>query len=205
MPAKPGCFGGKLRLILASGSSARQKMLRDAGVDCTAIVSAVDEDALKRHISGPPPALALALAQAKAQAVAASHQAALVIGADQLLVCGSKIFGKPADLPAAAAHLRQLSGQTHELVTAACVIQDETVLWTHVESAQLTMRTLQENFIARYLAAEGEKILGCVGAYRLEGLGAQLFDRIEGDYFTILGLSLLPLLGFLRSCGALAG
>ena len=120
-------------------------------------------------------------------------------------MCGRKNFDKPADLAEAAAQLRLLSGQTHELVTAVCVAQDGAVLWEHVESARLTVRPLSEAFIAHYLAQEGAQILGCVGAYRLEGLGAQLFERVEGDYFTILGLPLLPLLGFLRGSGALAG
>jgi septum formation protein len=184
-------------------------MLREAGVDCTAIVSAVDEGALKHGFAGTPltgaAPLALALAQAKARAVALSQPGALVIGADQLLVCKGKIFDKPADMAEAAEHLRALAGHKHELVTAVCVLQGEAVLWSHVEAARLTVRPLSEAFIARYLAAEGEQILGCVGAYRLEGLGAQLFEHVDGDYFTILGLPLLPLLGFLRGCGVLAG
>ena len=194
-----------MHVILASGSSTRQHMLHHAGVAYEIIVPAVDEGALKRGFSGPPAALALHLALRKAQAAAAAMPAALVIGADQLLVCEGRIFDKPVDLAEAAAHLRQLSGRGHQLVTAVCVVQGEVVLWTHVETARLTVRTLSEAFIARYLAAEGSKILGCVGAYRLEGWGAQLFERIEGDYFTILGLPLLALLGFLRESGALAG
>jgi septum formation protein len=192
-------------LILASTSAARRDMLSRAGVEMPCAASGVDEAALKRGFTGPPPALALHLAQAKAAAVARDHPQALVIGADQLLVCGPKIFDKPADLAEAAAHLRALSGRTHGLVTAVCVLRGDAVLWTNVATPQLSMRELSEDFIARYLAAEGEKILGCVGAYRLEGWGAQLFERVEGDYFTILGLPLLPLLGFLRGCGAVEG
>ncbi|HYP63162.1 MAG TPA: Maf family protein, partial [Acidocella sp.] len=122
-----------------------------------------------------------------------------------LLVCDAKIFDKPVDLSEAAAHLRLLSGQVHELVTAVCVMRGEAALWRHVETVRLTMRPLSEAFISRYLKAEGSRILGCVGGYRLEGWGAQLFERVEGDYFTVLGLPLLPLLGFLRESGALAG
>jgi septum formation protein len=191
-------------LILASTSTTRQAMLAQAGFNFQVVGSGVDEAALKHGFSGPPEALALALAEAKARAVAASHPGALVLGADQLLVCGEKIFDKPESLEAAAAHLRQLAGRTHRLVTAACVMRDGAVAWSHVESATLTMREFSEDFLASYLAASGAEILGCVGAYRLEGLGAQLFTRIEGDYFTILGLSLLPLLGFLRAAGVLA-
>ena len=194
-----------MQLILASASTARRDMLNRAGVPATALASGVDEAAIKASFSGPPAALALTLAQAKAQSVAAQNPAAIVIGADQLLVCNGQTYDKPDSLAQAATHLRQLSGRTHELITAICIIQGNTVLWQHVESPRLTMRSLSEAFIATYLAAEGEALLGCVGAYRLEGLGAQLFARIEGDYFTILGLSLLPLLGFLRGCGALAG
>lgn len=194
-----------MQLILASTSAARRAMFSAAGIEALAIASGVDEAAQKAGFSGPPPALALALAQAKAAAVARAHPGAIVIGADQLLVCDGKIFDKPADLAEAAAHLRAFSGRTHELITAVCVMQGAAVLWTHIESPRLTVRELSDAFITRYLAAEGEQILGCVGAYRLEGWGAQLFARIEGDYFTILGLPLLPLLGFLRSNGVLAG
>jgi septum formation protein len=194
-----------LQLILASTSAARQAMLRSAGIEALALPSGVDEAAQKAGFSGPPPALALALAQAKAAAVALTHPAAFVIGADQLLVCDGKIFGKPTNLSEAAAYLRAFSGRPHELITAVCVMQGDTVLWTHIEQPRLTVRPLSEAFIARYLAAEGATILSCAGAYRLEGWGAQLFERIEGDYFAILGLPLLALLGFLRSSGALAG
>ena len=194
-----------MQLILASTSAARREMLCAAGVEVLAVPSGVDEAALKLSFTGTPPALALQLAQAKARAVALANPAALVIGADQLLVCGAEVFDKPADLAEAALHLRALSGQAHELITAVCAVQGEKLVWTHVESPRLTVRPLSEDFIARYLAAEGSKILGCVGAYRLEGWGAQLFERIEGDYFTILGMPLLPLLGLLRSSGVLPG
>lgn len=192
-----------MRLILASGSAARQHMLRQAGVKFSTIPADIDEAALKRGFSGSPAQLALALAAAKAAMVAKSHAPALVIGADQLLVCGETYFSKPENLGQVATQLRALSGQTHTLITAVSVLQGEQTLWSHVAEARLTMRELSEDFIANYLAAEGEAVLGCVGAYRLEGLGAQLFDHIEGDFFTILGLNLLPLLGFLRGHGAI--
>jgi len=178
-------------------------MLAGAGVGFEALASQVDEAALKSRLGGPPPALAGALALAKAQAVSALHPAALVVGADQLLVCGGKIYDKPRDLAEAATHLRALSGQTHELVTAVCLVQGGAQLWSHVESAHLSMRNFSEDFLQSYLAADGAEILHCVGAYRLEGPGAQLFTRVEGDYFTVLGLPLLALLGALRARGAL--
>ncbi|MBU6448077.1 MAG: septum formation protein Maf [Rhodospirillales bacterium] len=192
------------RLILASTSASRQTMLQNAGVMFEASAPGVDEAAVKSGYSGTPASLAAALALAKASAVSARHPQALVMGADQLLVCGGEIYDKPRDLSEAAAHLRALSGRTHELVTAACLVQGGQQQWLHVEHVALTMRGLSDNFLGSYLAAEGAQILHCVGAYRLEGPGAQLFTRIEGDYFTVLGLPLLPLLGALRSRGVLA-
>jgi septum formation protein len=192
-----------MRLILASGSAARQTLLRQAGVKFFAIPADVDEAALRQNFAGSPPELALALAQAKAGMVARTYLDALVIGADQLLVCENAYFNKPESMQEAAQHLRALAGRTHTLVTAICVLQGQQTLWSHIAQASLTMRALSEDFIATYLATEGEAVLGCVGAYRLEALGAQLFTQIEGDFFTILGLNLLPLLGFLREHGAI--
>ncbi|GAN79891.1 Maf family protein [Acidocella aminolytica] len=192
------------RLILASLSASRKAMLAGAAVPFEATPSQVDEAALKVGFSGPPAALASTLALAKAQAVSSQQPDALVIGGDQLLVCGGKIYDKPRDLPEAATHLRTLSGQTHELVTAVCLVQGGAPVWTHVESAHLSMRRFSEDFLQAYLAAEAGEILHCVGAYRLEGPGAQLFTRVEGDYFTVLGLPLLALLGALRERGVLA-
>jgi septum formation protein len=193
-----------LRLILASGSPARQSLLRDAGLNFSVMPPEVDEAALKRGFDGAPVELARALASAKAATVAACDGQALVIGADQLLVCEGKKFDKPVDLADAARHLRHLSGRTHRLVTAVCVHRGDACLWSNVAEASLTMRPLSEAFIAQYLAAEGQGLCGCVGAYRLEGRGAQLFSAVEGDFFTVLGLNLLPLLGFLREAGVLA-
>jgi septum formation protein len=191
-------------LILASSSPARQAMLRQAGLKCFAIPADIDEGAVKAAFRGDAASLALALAKAKAAVIAESYPSALVIGADQLLVCDGERFDKAASLAEAAAQLRRLSGRTHTLITAVCVQQGEAAAWSNVAQARLTVRPLSEEFIAQYLQAEGEALLGCVGAYRLEGLGAQLFETIEGDFFTILGLNLLPLLGFLRGAGVLA-
>jgi septum formation protein len=163
----------------------------------------VDEAALKSTFTGTPSELALSLAAAKAASIAIHTPEALVIGADQLLVCDGEYFNKPETLSDATAHLRALSNRTHTLVTAVCVHQGSQPLWSHVAEARLTMRELSEDFIGQYLEAEGEALLGCVGAYRLEGLGAQLFTAVEGDFFTVLGLNLLPLLGFLRGAGAI--
>jgi septum formation protein len=190
-------------LILASASAARQSLLRNAGLKFFAVPADLDEAAIKQTSTGNAESLALALAAAKAAMVAATCPEALVIGADQLLLCDGKIFDKPADAAEAAAHLRLLRGRTHKLITAVCVYRHKTLLWSNVASAHLTMRSLTEDFIEGYLAAEADAILGCVGAYRLEGLGAQLFTAVEGDFFTILGLNLLPLLGYLRESAAL--
>jgi len=120
-------------------------------------------------------------------------------------VCEGRRYGKPAAVAAAGAQLRALRGRAHRLVTAVCVARGGEVVWSHMEIPVLTMRDFSDAFLEGYLAAEGEKICGCVGAYRLEGLGAQLFERVEGDYFTVLGLPLLALLGFLRGAGVVPG
>jgi septum formation protein len=194
------------RLILASASTARAAMLRAAAVEFTAIPAAIDEAAIKRHCRDrgkDAPACAMALALAKARAIAAKHPDAIIIGADQILVTGDQWFDKPADLAEAAAQIRRLSGRTHILATAACAVRGDASLWTAAEAPKLTMRHIGESFLHRYIEAEGEAVLGSVGAYRIEGRGAQLFSRIEGDHFSILGLPLLALLGFLRGRGLL--
>jgi septum formation protein len=202
------------RLILASASASRAAMLQAAGVEFLAEPAGIDESAIKREyqrtIDGPSAAsiaqaCATELALAKARAVAARHPDSIVIGADQILVAGDEWFDKPADLAEAAAQLRRLSGRTHLLLTAACAVRDETCLWTVAAAPKLTMRRFGEAFFAEYIAAEGEAVLGSVGAYRLEGRGVQLFERIEGDYFAILGLPLIELLGFLREHDLLEG
>jgi septum formation protein len=191
-------------IILASGSAARRTLLRQAGVECLSMPADVDEAALKTSLPmSEPGALAQVLAAAKAASVSSRVPTALVIGADQLLVCEGRRFDKPRDVPEATRHLRFLSGRTHVLVTSVCVYRAGKPVWSHIAEARLTMRPLSESFMADYLAAEGAAVLGSVGVYRLEGRGAQLFTRIEGDFFTILGLNLLPLLAFLREAGAL--
>ena len=197
--------GGSPQVVLASASAARRALLTSAGVDCRFEAAQVDEEELKASFRAEGTSAAEtaeALAELKARHVSRRHPGALVIGADQMLDCEGTGFDKPPDLDHAAGHLRALSGRTHSLWSAVCVLRDDQRLWHHVEEARLTMRSLGEEFIRGYLDAVGEAACASVGAYQLEGRGAQLFERIEGDYFTILGLPLLPLLDFLRNHGA---
>jgi septum formation protein len=191
-------------LILASASTARAGLLAAAGIDFRIEPVELDEGLLKRacRAQGRDAAeCALALAEAKARQVAARCDQAVVIGADQLLVCGEVWFDKPANLGQARSQLQALRGRTHKLVTAVCAVQDGSRLWHAVSRPRLTMRHFTDAFLDDYIAAEKADILGCVGSYRVEGRGVQLFEFIEGDYFAILGLPLLELLGFLRVKG----
>lgn len=192
-------------LILASASTARAAILRNAGIAIAIEAAAVDEMEIKasfRAEGADGAACATALAEAKARRVSRRHPGALVIGADQILVASGRWFDKPPSRAAARDQLLALRGRTHELVSAICVVRDEKTLWHAVDIARLTMRNLTDDFLDRYLDAEDEAILSCVGAYRLEGPGAHLFSGIDGDFFSILGLPLLPLLDFLRGHGA---
>ena len=194
------------RLILASASAARAALLRAAGVEFAIEPAAIDEAPLKREAraSGDSAiACAVALATEKARHVSAGVPRALVIGADQILALGTEWFDKPANLQAARDQLRSLRGQTHSLATAVCVVRDGVPLWRGGNSPELTMRPFTDAFLDAYIAAEGEVLLGSVGAYRLEGRGVQLFLRISGDHFAVLGLPLIELLGFLREHGAI--
>jgi septum formation protein len=194
-------------LILASASPTRASLLATAGVEVRVEPAAVDEEAVKQTYRAKGHAAvecALALAEAKARRVAGRHDRAFVIGADQILVCDGLWFDKPSDLGAARAQLKALRGRTHELATAVCVVQNRTRIWHTVKQPHLLMREFSDLFLDNYLAMEEAAVLGTVGAYRLEGRGLQLFERVEGDYFAILGLPLLELLGFLRERGQLA-
>jgi len=189
-------------LILASSSTARQNILRQAGVDFKVEVSHVDEDSIKTAMIAEGATATMgaeSLGEFKARKVANSNPDALVIGADQILSISDIWFDKPVDMDHARAHLKSLSGKTHFLHTSVSVVRGDQVLWHHNETCKMTMRDLNDDFISDYLDQEGEAALTSVGAYRLEGLGAQLFSKIEGDFFTILGLPLLPLLEFLRN------
>jgi septum formation protein len=185
-------------------------MLKNAGISAEAIASGVDEDVIKREeqIDGLlMDDIAMALAQAKARAVSTQYPNALVNGADQILVCDGQNYDKPHDMVEARRHLQSLSGKRHELLTAACIavgaVGDD-IVWQHLSAPQLRMRVLDESFIATYLETAGPVVLESVGAYQLEGRGAQLFDHVEGDFFSILGLPLLPLLAFLREQGPMS-
>ena len=194
------------RIVLASASAARAALLRAAGVEFAVDAAAVDEAPLKRqmHAAGEPAiACAMGLAVEKARSVSTRHPDALVIGADQILALGRDWFDKPADLREVRTQLQRLRGRTHTLATAACVVSAGETLWTGTSLPELTVRGFGDSFLDGYVAAEAESLLGSVGAYRLEGRGVQLFSRVAGDHFAILGLPLVELLGFLRERGAL--
>ncbi|RWC23048.1 Maf-like protein [Mesorhizobium sp.] len=196
------------KLILASGSPFRKAMLVNAGVDVEAVPAEVDERALEAPLQDSgisPEDVALVLAEAKASDVSERRPGALVLGCDQTLSLGDEVFHKPADVEGARRHLLALSGKTHQLNSAAVLVRDGKVLWRHVGIASMTMRKLDPAFIGRHLARVGAKALSSVGAYQIEGEGIQLFDKIEGDHFTIVGLPLLPLLAELRTLGAIDG
>ena len=193
-------------VVLASGSVTRQRLLRAAGVMFTVDVAHVDEAAVIESLTAenaPARDVADLLAELKALKVSTRHPQAFVIGADQVLSAGSELFQKPGTLAGAREQLRQLRGRTHVLSSAVLVARDGSVVWRVVQEARLTMRDFSDAFLEGYLADAGEDILGSVGAYHVEGLGIQLFSRIDGDTFTILGLPLVPLLDFLRTHGML--
>lgn len=190
--------------MLASASATRRDMLLRAGVPVETVPAMVDEAGMKASAKThglKAGELALRLAEMKASRISARQPEALVIGADQVLDCADEWFDKPRDLTEAAAHIRRLRGRSHRLETGVVCMRGGVMIWHHTEAPSLSMRSVSDAFIADYLAREGEALLDSVGAYRLEGLGIQLFDRIEGDFFTILGLPLLPLLGYLRQTG----
>jgi septum formation protein len=193
-------------VILASTSATRQRLLSEAGITAEAIAPQVDERPVKTRLVGNrtrPEKVAAELAELKALAVSKLHPAALVIGADQVLDCDGKLFDKPTGLDAARRQLKDLRGKRHRLISAVALASKGAIVWSHAEAATLTMRVFSDAFLDSYLALAGDAVQQSVGAYQLEGLGAQLFTKVEGDFFTVLGLPLLPLLDQLRRAGAI--
>ena len=196
-----------MKLILASASRSRAQMLKAAGVSFEIVPAHVDEESVKQSLLAERASardVADALAELKAVRISASHPGTLVLGADQVLAFGSELVSKCATLEEAASLLRRLRGKSHELISAAVLAKDGAPIWRQVDMASLRMHDFSDEFLADYLASEGEGLLSGVGCYRLESRGVQLFEWIEGDYFTILGLPLIPLLTALRQQGILA-
>jgi septum formation protein len=191
---------GKQKLILASQSCARQTLLANAGIDFDAVPADIDERGVQQASGlSEPGEVAALLAREKSLAVSADRPGRTVVGADQTLALGRRLFSKPIGRAEAAEQLRGLAGHSHELHSAVAVARDGKILFEAADIARMTMRRLGEADIDAYLDAAGEAVISSVGAYQLEGLGVHLFERIEGDHFTILGLPLLRLLAFLRS------
>ena len=199
--------GGRPPLILASSSKVRARLLEAAGLAFIVEPPGLDEHAMRQALGGTsalsPQDVAEVLARAKAEAVSDLARDAFVIGADQVLALGDRILSKPESMEVARGELLDLSGKSHTLHSAVALARNGATLWAHSETSTLTMRAISPQFIGRYLASAGEEVLSSVGAYQLEGLGIQLFEKIDGDYFSILGLPLLPLLDALRREGAI--
>lgn len=194
-------------LILASGSATRARLLRDAGIAIEILKPSVDEDEIKASYRAEGAGVdetAVALADLKAGSISrrlAGQVGIYVLGSDQMLECDGTWFDKPADRAAARAQLVSLRGKAHHLISAAVLMKDGQRIWHHIDRAELVMRDFSDAFLDDYLDRAGDAVLGSVGAYHLEGLGAQLFSRVRGDFFTILGLPLLPVLAILREHG----
>jgi len=207
-PIAAGIQAASPALILASASEARVSLLRAAGVAFERKPSGLDENSARAALEREgdltqPGDIAELLAITKATDISSANPDAVVIGADQVLAFEDRILAKPGDFGAARDQLLDLRGKTHALHSAVCLCRGGQHVWSHVDTATMTMRQLSPEFIGRYLSLAGGAVLGSVGAYHLEGPGAQLFERIDGDYFTVLGLPLLPLLAKLRELGVL--
>lgn len=207
MSRKASLWIGAARPVLASKSASRRVLLENAGIAVDVQVAEVDERRLEEEFlqgGGPASQLAAQLARAKALEVSARRPQALCFGADQTLRLDGSLFHKPSDMDAAEQSLKRLAGRTHVLDSAICIAREGAALFEATQSARLTMRALGESAVRRYLAAAGPAVLSSVGAYQVEGIGIHLFETIEGDYSTILGLPLLILLKWLRANGFLA-
>lgn len=190
-----------MTLVLASGSAARAAMLRRAGLDFEIRPARVDEDEIKLSLKAEkatPRQAAEALAELKAKRAARDDGDSFIIAADQMLACEGVWYDKPADMAQARQQLLSLRGKTHELTSAVVLARGGSIIWRHIDTARMTMRDFSDGFLDAYLAQAGEAVLSSVGCYQLEGLGVQLFSRVQGDVFTILGMPLLPLLDVLR-------
>lgn len=195
-------------LILASASASRQMLMRNAGLKFSSVPANIDERALDTKLEkdgAGPEIIALELAKAKAIAVSILHPEAFVIGSDQTMSLGNRVYHKPKDVTQAHANILSLSGKTHRLNSGVALAKNGTVIWHTVSIANMTVRELSSDYVSRYLERSGLKVLSSVGAYQLEGEGIQLFSSIEGDYFTVLGLPLLPLLTQLRELELIDG
>ncbi len=195
-------------LILASASASRQMLMRNAGLTFSSIPAQIDERAIDTKLEqegAAPEVIALELAKAKAIAVSLLHPEAFVIGSDQTMSLGDRIYHKAKDMAQAHANVLSLSGKTHRLNCGVALAKNGTVIWDTVSIAKMTVRELSADYVSRYLERSGSQVLSSVGAYQLEGEGIQLFSSIEGDYFTILGLPLLPLLAQLRELRVIDG
>jgi septum formation protein len=193
-----------MRIVLASSSPFRRMLMENAGLQFESRTAPIDEREIEARLIGhSPDQVAKVLAREKALAVSAAVPDAVVIGSDQTMSLGDRVYHKPKSKAEARENLLSLSGQTHRLNSAIAIATGGTITWDHVSHADLSVRSLSENFVDRYIEKVGDKVFGSVGAYQLEGEGIQLFSRIEGDYFTILGLPLLPLLEKLRELGAI--
>lgn len=191
-------------LVLASSSPFRKTLMQNAGLAFEAQAAEIDERQIETGLSGASPdQVALVLARAKALDVAGRHPGALVLGSDQTMSLGDRVYHKSRSIDEAREALLSLSGQTHRLNSAIALVRDRAIVWEHVAHAELTVRPLSEAFVDRYLERVGEKVFSSVGSYQIEGEGIQLFSRIVGDYFTIVGLPLLPLLEKLRDLGVI--
>ncbi len=194
------------KIILASGSEIRAQLLRNAAIDFTMATARVDEEAIKQALlaeDASPRDIADALAEMKAKRVGAKNPEALVVGCDQVLALGREIFSKPETPDQALAQLRALSGQKHQLLSAAVIYHENQPIWRHVGVVRLSMREISDGYLSEYVDRNWQSIRHAVGAYKLEEEGVRLFTRIEGDYFNVLGLPLIELLSYLTLRGTL--